>query len=85
MKIGREYRLRRTDRRGAWEKIAAELGVDAARLLQRVLDLAGKIPAALEQATAEEDVTRIESDLPQRLLDGVAARALHCARSLDAG
>ncbi len=85
MKVGREYRLRRTDRRSAWEKVAAELGVDAARLLQRVLDLAGKIPAALEQATAEEDVARIESDLPRRLLDGVAARALHCARSFNAG
>ena len=85
MKVGREYRLRRTDKRSAWERVAADLGIDAARLIQRVLDLAGTIPAALEQATTEGDVARIESHLPQRLLDRVAARALHCARSLEVG
>ena len=85
MKIGREYRLRRTDRRSAWERVAAELAVDADRLLRRVLDLARRLPAALEQAVGDDDVARIESDLPQRLRDRVAARALDCAGSLDEG
>ena len=85
MKIGPEYRLRRTDRRGAWERAAAELGVDAGRLLQRVLDLARRLPGALEQAISDDDVATIKSDLPQRLQDRVAARALDCAGSLDDG
>lgn len=82
MKVGGDYRLRRTDRRSAWERTADELRLDRTRLIQRVLNLAGTIPAALEQAMADDDVTAIDSDLPQRLLDLVATRAAGCAAIL---
>lgn len=85
MKIGREYRLRRTDRPGAWARLATELGVDADLLLRRVLGLARRLPEALEQAISGEGVDDIESDLPSRLLELLSARALDCARSLEAG
>ena len=51
--------------------------------IERVLDLAGRIPPALERAIADDDVAAINSDLPQRLLDLVAARTAHCATILD--
>ena len=83
MKVGGDYRLRRTDRRSAWDRTADELRLDRTRLIERVLDLAGRIPPALEQAIADDDVAAINSDLPQRLLDLVAARTAHCATILD--
>jgi HipA-like protein len=83
MKVGRDYRLRRTDRRSAWERTADELRLNRKRLIERVLGLAGRIPTALERASAADDVTAINSDLPQRLLDLTAARTAHCATILD--
>ena len=83
MKIGGDYKLRRTDRRTAWEKAADELRLDRSRVIQRVLDLARRVPAALEQAAANDDLATINSDLPQRLLDLVEARATKCAAILE--
>ena len=82
MKVGGNYRLPRTDRRSAWERTADELHLDRERLIRRVLDLAGRLPAAFEQASADDEVAAANSDLPQRLLDLVAARAARCATIL---
>ena len=83
MKVGGDYRLRRADRPGAWERTADELGVDRTRLIERVLALAGEVPAAMERAAAEDDAATTDSHLPQRLLDLVATRAAACTRVLE--
>jgi serine/threonine-protein kinase HipA len=83
MKLGGEYRLRRTDRSGAWEKTADEIRVDRTRAVDRVRELARGIPAAFALAISEESVTALGSDLPARLLDLVAARAALCTKLLE--
>ena len=83
MKVGGDYKLHRTDRRNAWERAADEVRLDRTQVIQRVLDLARRIPAALEQAAGDDDVAAINSDLPQQLLDLVAARAAICSTILE--
>ena len=44
MKIGGDYRLRRTDRPGAWDKTADEMGLDRDTAITRILNLAANSP-----------------------------------------
>ena len=83
MKIGDDYKLRRTDRRSAWEHAARDLKLDTDRLVQRVVDLAERLPAAVESAAADAGVADLESDLPQRLVDLVTDRCERCATILS--
>lgn len=83
MKVGDDYKLRRTDRLRAWERAANEPKVDPTRLLERVLDFAARTPAAFEQAVEGADLNELKTDMPERLTDLVAKRCLHCAGSLS--
>lgn len=83
MKVGDDYKLRRTDRLRAWAHAANELKVDPTRLLERVLDLAERTPAAFEQAVEGADLNELKTDMPERLADLVAKRCLHCVASLS--
>ena len=83
MKIGDDYRLRRTDRRSAWERAADDLKLDRARLISRVLDLADRTPAAFEQAIRISRVSEISTSLPERLATLVAARCTDCTAALS--
>ena len=82
MEIGGEYKLRRTDRRAAWERLADELKLDRARLIDRVVDLAQRAPNAFARAAADRNVEALESDLPGRLLEAVVNRCRLCAALL---
>jgi len=83
MKVGDDYKLRRTDRRSAWEHAADELKLDRARLITRVLDLAERLTAAFGQAVSGLDVSDLSTDLPERLLTLVAERSDRCRALLS--
>ena len=78
MKVGDDYKLRRTDRRSAWEHAADELKLDRARLIARVIDLAERTPEAIAHAAREGDVSELLTDLPGRLVALVSERNDHC-------
>ncbi len=82
MKIGDEYRLLGTDRPGPWERTAKDLGLRYEPLRLRLLDLADRVTDAFATAASDPSVTALESDLPTRLADLVAARATHCLEAL---
>ncbi len=89
MKVGDDYKLRRTDRRRnpkgsrAWEHAADELKLDRVRLITRVLDLAERAPAAFAQAAKHGDVDRLSTDLPERLVALVSQRCGRCRAALS--
>ena len=83
MKVGGDYRLRRIDRPGVWEKTADELGLDRDQVITRILSLAHKLSAAFEQAAQDNTIQALPTDLPHRLVDLVAARAEHCIAVLS--
>jgi len=83
MKVGDDYKLRRTDRRSAWEHGADELKVDRARLIARVIDLAVRLPAAFGQAVGDSDVGELSTDLPERLVTLVSERSERCRAALS--
>ncbi len=82
MKIGDDYKLRRTDRRSAWEHAADELKLDRWRLVERVVDLATCAPDALARAAVETNVEGPESHLPERLAQLVTDRSRQCVAAL---
>ncbi|MFT5530770.1 MAG: serine/threonine-protein kinase HipA [Candidatus Poriferisodalaceae bacterium] len=83
MKIGDDYKLRRTDRRSAWEHAADELKLDREKLIARVLDLAQRTSAAFEKALGDADLSEVSPDLPQRLVTLVSERSDHCQATLS--
>jgi serine/threonine-protein kinase HipA len=82
MKVGDGYKLGRADRRSAWEHTADELKLDRARLINRVLDMAERIPAAFVQVFDEGDVGELSTDLPERLVTLVSERSDRCRAAL---
>jgi len=82
MKVGDDYKLRRTDRRRAWEHAADELKLDRARLITRVIDLAERMPTAFGLAVSGLDVGDLSTNLPERLLTLVAERSVRCLAAL---
>lgn len=83
MKVGDDYKLRRTDRRSAWDHAADELKLDRHRLITRVLDLAERIPAAFARAADNGDIDRLSTDLPDRLVTLVSQRSERCRATLS--
>lgn len=82
MKIGDDYSIRHSDRRSAWGQTAGELGLDADRLIERVLDLAAQVPDAVARAAESDDITMLGSTLPHHLVDLVAKRCRRCTSAL---
>lgn len=83
MKVGDDYRLRSTDRKRAWEHAADELKLNRTKVLQRVRDLANRIPGAFGQAAEQAEVIGLQTDLPHRLAELVAGRSEHCRSVLS--
>ena len=83
MKVGDDYKLRRTDRRSAWEHAADELKLDRDRLITRVLDLAESTPAAFSEAASGLRVGELPTDLPERLVTLVSDRSARCMLALS--
>lgn len=78
MKVGDDYKLRRADRRSAWEHAADELKLDRARLVERVVDLAERLPEAMARAASEEGISDLPTGVPGQLVDLVSERSERC-------
>jgi serine/threonine-protein kinase HipA len=76
MKIGGDYRV--YPHRNTWDKAAADLGLSADAVLERVVHLAQVAPDAFADAANEPDVVALDRPLPRRLIDLVAERAQRC-------
>lgn len=80
MKLGGDYRA--YPQRNPWPKVARELELDLAQLLDRVDELTAATPDALADAIATPEVAALDRPLPTRLLDLVADRVKRCQRVL---
>jgi len=82
MKLGGEYRLAAADRASTWRRPVDEVGLATDEVGSRVVELATSVGPAFETAAADHSVTGLRSDPPERLVDGVVARAELCLRVL---
>lgn len=80
MKIGGDYRV--ASYRNTWPKAARQLKLDPGAVVDRIRDLAERATHAFADAASDPDVALLESSLPGRLVDLVAARVRRCIRLL---
>jgi len=73
MKVGGDYDVYSCSR-NTWAKAAHELRLDADAVATRIRELAERTPDALRDAAAAPGVAELDSPLPTRLVDLVAAR-----------
>ena len=83
MKVGDDYKLRRTDRLSAWERMADHLKLDRDRLISRVLDLAERTPEAFRQAVSKNETGELQTDLPNKLVTLISQRCDRCVAALN--
>ena len=82
MGIGGDHRL--SDITAAsWRRAARQLGLDAARLLERVATLARRMPAAFEQAAQEVAVRAVAADFADRFCDVISRRTTRLGALLE--
>lgn len=82
MRIGKRYRITditRTD----WERCAATLGMDGESVVERIRELAVRIPDELATLTRDPEIVAMGSRMPSLLLDGVTTRVAMLAPRLD--
>ena len=79
MKIGGEYRLVDVGLR-QWRKLAGEVRIDEGRLIDRILQMAARLPdeAATERNQARKEGLRLP--IIDRLTEGVTERAVTCQK-----
>ncbi|HYJ70633.1 MAG TPA: type II toxin-antitoxin system HipA family toxin [Nocardioidaceae bacterium] len=80
MKFGGHYSLETMP--STWRRLAADVGLPVDEVTQRARRLVEGASEAFAVAARANDVADLDSGLPSRLLDAVAARAKQCARSL---
>jgi serine/threonine-protein kinase HipA len=78
MKVGGEYGVSLS--RNTWPRAAAELGLPADEMIDRVRELAERAPDAFAEAAKAPDVVDLGRALPASLTDLVADRAARCLR-----
>ena len=81
MRIGTEYRVAAITGRH-WTLFAEQNGLDPARTLARVDELARRLPAAFRTAGRADDVVQLGSALPDRLAGRVEEHAEQCRAAL---
>lgn len=84
MKIGGEYRLDRIGLR-QWQKLAAEMRIDADALLARLRSMAGQLP---DEVGVVRDLARergLDAPVVERLAARLIERARQCRRALAGG
>jgi serine/threonine-protein kinase HipA len=81
MKVGGKYRLREVGRR-QWEKLAAELRLDAAELLARIRAMAARIPDGSSTLRRQLRDQGLAHDVLDRLAGALSRRARECAAVL---
>jgi serine/threonine-protein kinase HipA len=82
MKIGGEYSPIKVGR-GNFARLATALRLDPTDLIDSVIALATKLPAALADAANEADMATFNSPTPQALTDAVAGWCGECVRTLQ--
>lgn len=82
MKVGSDYYLE-TIRPQLWPALAKEVGLPAASVQALVVEVLDRIPQAFAEETSRPEVVALNSALPARLSEVVAARVQRCRRSLD--
>jgi serine/threonine-protein kinase HipA len=82
MKIGGTYRLRDIGRT-QWQKLAAEVAVDASALIERAHSLAETLPDQASQVLNEARKSGLRHTVLARLGSALVARAEHCRRALS--
>jgi serine/threonine-protein kinase HipA len=81
MKIADDYTL--YNYRNPWPIAAANLGLDAAELNERVATLCATVPAAFTAAAGRSAIADLGRPTPRRLADLVTRRAARCATLLS--
>ncbi|XVU25924.1 HipA domain-containing protein [Actinoplanes sp. CA-054009] len=84
MKIGSEYRIEAITGRH-WRAFAERNKLDAERLLERIDDLAVRLPEALREAASADVVAELGSPLPERLVAEVREHVTRCRGALATG
>jgi serine/threonine-protein kinase HipA len=84
MKIGGKYRLRDIGLY-EWEKLAAELSLDADSVVQRVANLALRVPDLASTLHAREKQAGLTHPVVDRLVAALCQRAKKCATAMYAG
>src|SRR5262249_3216057 len=81
MRVGGEYRIERIGGRH-WRRLAVENGLDPDTTVARIDELAPRTPASLAKAAQAAAVQALESELPARLIERIAARVTRCRKAL---
>lgn len=80
MKLGGRYEVYPV--RNVWPKVASQVELPLDELRERVIAIIEAAPGAVAAAAADPSISALDTDLPQRLLEGVDARAAECRRAL---
>lgn len=78
MKLGGSYRLTATDRLSSWHSLARGTDLPEEEVVARVAELASGIGVAFADVAADPSICKLNSDLPERLVTAVTARAKVC-------
>ena len=82
MKVGGTYRLRDVGAR-QWRKLAADLRLNADALLQRIRELAVRLPDNLADIRQAAEREGLDHPLMKRLSDALQHRAGRCIQAID--
>ncbi|MDE0267572.1 MAG: hypothetical protein OXI96_00835 [Acidimicrobiaceae bacterium] len=80
MKIGRDYTLRKSDRKSAWFNTGEALGLDGEETVSRAEEIASQVPDALGRAAESIPAEFSGNEIVEMLLDRADSRARECAR-----
>ena len=80
MKIGRDYRVSKSDRKSAWYKTGEAMGFDGDAAVARAEAVAKQVPAAFDQAARALPTEFGNNKTIGKLLDMIDRRATRCAR-----
>lgn len=81
MKIGGEYRIRDIDL-GEWQKLARDVRVDSDKLIERIADLAKRIPDELAKIRSSTKKDGLDQPIIERLVARMTDRAAQCLKTL---
>lgn len=82
MKVGGEYRLYNIATRH-WEKLAKELGLDSTVLIDRLRQMAERLPDEASKTCQAAKESGLNNPIIDHLVDKIAGRAVSCAKMLN--
>jgi serine/threonine-protein kinase HipA len=82
MKIGSEYRVAAITGKH-WRAFAERNRLDPGRVLERIAELARRLPAAIREAASADAVVALGSSLPERMVARITEHADRCLAALE--